>query len=85
MSPYMRKVISFGGQLILAAIPPDKQDLNNFLNYLKVQVAKSGVKVVLNKEATTEGVEKFAPDSVIVAVGHPLLFLTYRASGEKML
>ena len=58
-----------GGQLILATIPPDKQDLNNLLNYLKVQVAKSGVKVVLNKEATPEAVEKFAPDSVIVAVG----------------
>ena len=43
-----------GGQLILATIPPDKEDLNNLLNYLKVQVAKSGVKVVLNKEATTE-------------------------------
>ena len=58
-----------GGQLILAAIPPDKQDLGNLLTYLKVQVAKSGVKVVLKKEATPEGVEKFAPDAVIVAVG----------------
>jgi NADPH-dependent 2,4-dienoyl-CoA reductase/sulfur reductase-like enzyme len=58
-----------GGQLIVAAAPPDKNDLNNILNYLKVQVAKSGVKVVLNKEATPEVVNKFAPDSVIVAVG----------------
>ena len=41
-----------GGQMILAAAPPDKQDLNNFLNYLNTQVAKSGVKVELNKEAT---------------------------------
>jgi pyruvate/2-oxoglutarate dehydrogenase complex dihydrolipoamide dehydrogenase (E3) component len=58
-----------GGQLILATIPPDKQDLNSLLNYLKVQVAKSGVKVVLNKEATPEAVKKFAPDSIIIAVG----------------
>jgi 2,4-dienoyl-CoA reductase-like NADH-dependent reductase (Old Yellow Enzyme family)/thioredoxin reductase len=63
------KSSQLGGQLILATIPPDKDDLNNLLNYLKVQVAKSGVKVVLNKEATTKGVEEFAPDSVIVAVG----------------
>ena len=51
---------ALGGQLILAAIPPDKQDLGNLLTYLKVQVAKTGVKVVLNKEATTEEVKKFA-------------------------
>ena len=60
---------ALGGQLILAAIPPDKQDLGNLLSYLKVQVAKAGVKVILKKEATPEGVEKFAPDAVIVAVG----------------
>ena len=29
---------ALGGQLILAAIPPDKQDLWNYLTYLKVQV-----------------------------------------------
>jgi 2,4-dienoyl-CoA reductase-like NADH-dependent reductase (Old Yellow Enzyme family)/thioredoxin reductase len=63
-----------GGQLILAAAPPDKQDLTNFLNYLKIQVAKSGVKVELNKEATPAVVDKFAPDSVIVAVGASPLF-----------
>jgi pyruvate/2-oxoglutarate dehydrogenase complex dihydrolipoamide dehydrogenase (E3) component len=60
---------ALGGQLILAAIPPDKQDLAKFLTYLKVQVAKSGVQVVLNKEASPEAVQKFAPDAVIVAVG----------------
>jgi NADPH-dependent 2,4-dienoyl-CoA reductase/sulfur reductase-like enzyme len=60
---------TLGGQLILAAIPPDKQDLGNLLAYLKVQVAKSGVTVVLNKKATSEGIEEFSPESVIVAVG----------------
>jgi pyruvate/2-oxoglutarate dehydrogenase complex dihydrolipoamide dehydrogenase (E3) component len=60
---------TLGGQLILAAIPPDKQDLGNFLTYLKVQVTKAGAKVVLNKEATAKTVEEFGPDSVIVAVG----------------
>jgi 2,4-dienoyl-CoA reductase-like NADH-dependent reductase (Old Yellow Enzyme family)/thioredoxin reductase len=60
---------ALGGQLILAAIPPDKQDLLSYLTYLKVQVAKAGVNVVLNKKATPEMVQKFAPDAVIVAVG----------------
>jgi 2,4-dienoyl-CoA reductase-like NADH-dependent reductase (Old Yellow Enzyme family)/thioredoxin reductase len=63
------KSSALGGQLILAAIPPDKQDLGNLLTYLNVQVAKAGVKVVLNKQATPAGVKKFAPDAVIVAVG----------------
>jgi NADPH-dependent 2,4-dienoyl-CoA reductase/sulfur reductase-like enzyme len=63
------KSSKLGGQLILAAIPPDKDELNNYLNYLKVQVAKAGVKIVLNKEGTAEAVKKFAPDAVIVAVG----------------
>jgi NADPH-dependent 2,4-dienoyl-CoA reductase/sulfur reductase-like enzyme len=60
---------AIGGQLILAAIPPDKQDLGNLLTYLRTQVVKTGVKVVLNKGATAEDVKKFAPDAVIVAVG----------------
>ena len=60
---------SLGGQLIVAAVPPDKQDLNNLIAYLKREVAKAGVKVVLNKEATPEAIEEFAPESVIVAIG----------------
>jgi 2,4-dienoyl-CoA reductase (NADPH2) len=58
-----------GGQLILAAIPPDKQDLGNLLTYLRVQIAKAGVKVVYNKKATPAAVKAFAPDAVIIAVG----------------
>jgi pyruvate/2-oxoglutarate dehydrogenase complex dihydrolipoamide dehydrogenase (E3) component len=60
---------ALGGQLILAAVPPDKQDLGKLLTYLNVQVAKAGVKVVLNKKATPAAVKKFAPEAVIVAVG----------------
>ena len=60
---------ALGGQLKLATIPPNKQDIGNILTYLKLQVTKSGVKVVLNKKATPEGVAEFAPDAVIVAVG----------------
>jgi 2,4-dienoyl-CoA reductase-like NADH-dependent reductase (Old Yellow Enzyme family)/thioredoxin reductase len=58
-----------GGQLIIAAVPPDKEDLGNLLNYLRLQVTKAGVKVVLNKKATPAAIKAFAPDSVIVAVG----------------
>jgi len=63
------KTNALGGQLILAATPPDKQDLSSLLTYLKVQIAKAGVEVVLNKEATPAEIEKFTPDAVIVAIG----------------
>ena len=53
----------------MAIAPPEKDDLKNLLNYLKVQLTKTGVKVELNKEATPDAVKKFAPDAVIVAVG----------------
>ena len=43
--------------------------MGNLLNYLRLQVAKAGVKVVLNKKATPAAIKAFAPDSVIVAVG----------------
>jgi pyruvate/2-oxoglutarate dehydrogenase complex dihydrolipoamide dehydrogenase (E3) component len=58
-----------GGQLLLAVAPPDKDDLKGLLNYFKIQLAKSGAKVELNKEATPEAVKKFAPEAVIVGVG----------------
>ena len=58
-----------GGQLLLAIAPPDKDDLKTLLDYFKFQLTKLGVKVELNKEATSETVKKFAPDAVIVAVG----------------
>jgi len=64
-------------------LPPGKEDVGKFLDYLKVQVAKSGVKVVLNKEATPEVVKKIAPDSVIVAVVPLPLFPIYRALAGK--
>ena len=64
----MEKGNELGGQLILAT-SPEKQALITLLNFLKVQVSKSGVRVILNKEATPAAVKKFAPESVIIAVG----------------
>lgn len=58
-----------GGQLNIAGIPPFKEGLNSLLQYLKVAVDKSGVKVALNKLGTMESVSEFAPDTLIVAIG----------------
>jgi 2,4-dienoyl-CoA reductase-like NADH-dependent reductase (Old Yellow Enzyme family)/NADPH-dependent 2,4-dienoyl-CoA reductase/sulfur reductase-like enzyme len=58
-----------GGQLNLAIIPPGKDELSSLIRYLRVQLDKSGVKVVLNMFATPEAILKYAPDVIVVAVG----------------
>lgn len=58
-----------GGQLILAALPPEKHGNASILRYLRYQLEKLPVKVELRKEATIEEVKKFSPGAVIVATG----------------
>ncbi len=73
-----------GGQLNLAHVPPDKGDINLFLDYLKGQIKKSKVKVELKKEATPAAVTAFTPDAVIVATGSTPVHSGYpRCPGRK--
>lgn len=58
-----------GGHLLLACVPPNKQDLSKWLVYLNTQLKKHHVKVEFEREATVEEVRAFAPDAVIVATG----------------
>jgi NADPH-dependent 2,4-dienoyl-CoA reductase/sulfur reductase-like enzyme len=58
-----------GGQLIQAAIPPHKSDINKLIDYQKGQLKKTKVKVELGKELTAAEVKKAKPDAVIVAAG----------------
>lgn len=58
-----------GGQLILAAIPPHKKDINALTAYMINQVKKLKVKVELGKALTPEDVKKSKPDVVILATG----------------
>ena len=58
-----------GGQLLLAAIPPFKAEINKFIQYLTSQVEKLGVRIELNKEVTPVLVEDLKPDAVILATG----------------
>lgn len=58
-----------GGQLILAAVPPFKQEIILALKYLATQAAKVGVKIELDTEVTPQLVEELKPDVVIVATG----------------
>jgi NADPH-dependent 2,4-dienoyl-CoA reductase/sulfur reductase-like enzyme len=58
-----------GGQLNIAALPPNKGDILPWLNYLKNQLTKAGVEIRLNTEATPELVVEEKPEAVIIAQG----------------
>ena len=58
-----------GGQINLMVRLPGRRDFEEVVRYLSRQVEKSGVNIKLDTKATTEMVEKGAPDAVIVATG----------------
>ena len=58
-----------GGQLLQAAVPPHKAEINNLIAYQANQLKKNKVKVELGKELTADEVKKIKPDAVIVAAG----------------
>ncbi|MCJ7520777.1 MAG: FAD-dependent oxidoreductase [Dehalococcoidia bacterium] len=58
-----------GGQLIQAAIPPHKSELNALINYQATQLKKRKVKVVMGQALTPDEIKKLKPDVVIFATG----------------
>jgi len=62
-----------GGQLLQAIVPPHKDNLVSFVDYLTSQMAKRGIRVQLNLEATPEVIKKDKPDTVVLATGVTLV------------
>ncbi len=58
-----------GGQWLMAAVPPHKQEFATFTVWLKTAIAKSKVKVKLNTEFTEANLDADKPDAVIIATG----------------
>jgi len=58
-----------GGRFLLAAIPPKKQVLMEFTDYLVRQIERLPVKMILGKPFDPSLLEKDAPDVIIVATG----------------
>ncbi len=58
-----------GGKLNIAAIPPYKQDLKRYVDYLKYELARNQVDILLNTPANEEIIEKLGTDTVIFAPG----------------
>ena len=61
-----------GGQLIQAAIPPHKNTIEPFRQYLETQLRKLKVRIELGKTAEAAMVKKFRPDVAVVATGATL-------------
>ena len=65
----MEKASKLGGQYLMAAFPPTKQEITLGVKYLANQLEKTGVKIELNRDVTPEMVKEFKPDAVIIATG----------------
>lgn len=58
-----------GGQLLIAVLPPHKEELAGLTSYLAGQMKKLGVRVELGQKVDATFVEKAKPDVVVVATG----------------
>jgi 2,4-dienoyl-CoA reductase-like NADH-dependent reductase (Old Yellow Enzyme family)/thioredoxin reductase len=65
---------SLGGKFLLAAIPPRKEVLREFVDYLVRQVEKLPIKIIVGKPFTPASLRRGKPDGVIIATGANPLF-----------
>ncbi len=80
------KAGDIGGQIPIAAAPPHKQELNEFLRYYRAMLKRHKIPVHLNTEVTLEFMEKNAFDHVILAQGaEPLVPRIHGVAHPKVL
>jgi 2,4-dienoyl-CoA reductase-like NADH-dependent reductase (Old Yellow Enzyme family) len=72
-----------GGRMKLAAIPPKKAVLNDFLDYLERRVRGLGVTLKLGNEFTPDMLGAGKPDAVIVASGALPFFPNWKGVKES--
>ena len=58
-----------GGQLNVASVPPDRDEIKTLIDYYIGQVTRSGVKLTLGKRIALDDVEHEKPDALIIAAG----------------
>jgi len=75
-----------GGNFYIASLPDGKRDFQRLLRYWTKALAKSGVTVILNEEATPDHLQKQNPDEVVVATGAvPLIPNIEGAQSERVM
>jgi len=68
----IEKENDLGGLLRYATVPDFKAEMRSFLEYLKTQVVKLGVEILVNRRATPEFIRELKPESVVLATGSTL-------------
>ncbi|HEY32430.1 MAG TPA: FAD-dependent oxidoreductase [Dehalococcoidia bacterium] len=63
------KAPELGGQLIVAALPPYKEEIALLTAYMSDQLTRAGVDSRLNVEATPDAIIGDKPDALVIAVG----------------
>lgn len=63
------KEAELGGKLLIASIPPYKDEIASLAKSMAVRVKKAGVKIKLKTEVTGTQIEKEKPDVLILATG----------------
>ena len=58
-----------GGQLNIASIPPYKKELKEFINFLKQELDRLSVQVLLNTNVDMPFIDQMKPDYIILATG----------------
>lgn len=65
----LEKEKKIGGKLELVAAPEYKKHYLDYLSYLQLEVEKSEIRVCTEVEANADVIEKYQPDTVIIAAG----------------
>ena len=63
------KTISLGGHAATGSALPFKQDMKDYLRYLRLQAEKAPARIIYNVEATPELLRREGYDALIIAVG----------------
>jgi pyruvate/2-oxoglutarate dehydrogenase complex dihydrolipoamide dehydrogenase (E3) component len=58
-----------GGRLVIASIPPHKDEIASLVKSLAIRTGKAGVKIMLNREVSPEIIAAGKPDVLILATG----------------
>lgn len=58
-----------GGQLLIASIPPHKEEIGDLTEFLSRELARLKVKVVLGTAVTEDTVKREKPDAIVLAAG----------------
>ncbi len=65
----LEETATLGGQLNLASIPPGRREIERFREFLVNRLRKSGLRVILGREAVKQVLESDRPDVLVLATG----------------